>query len=79
MGLTHFEALISLITGLLGVTTTLTVGVWKLRGAIEKRDETDRKLARAINGLASLQKSQHHENQDRFARIERRLGWGQFE
>lgn len=49
--LTRFEALIALLTFILGVLSTLTAVIWKARGWVDQLNTTDARLADSIDAL----------------------------
>jgi hypothetical protein len=71
--ITHFEATVTLLAAVIGMLATLIGSVWKARGWIDRLNETDSKLAAAIENLAVTQRDLHSENRARFEAIERRL------
>lgn len=74
--ITHFEAVIALLSGVLGLLAALVTAVWKARGWIDRLNATDGRLATAIDALTEAQTTMHAANQERFQSIEDRLaGW----
>lgn len=71
--ITHFEALIALLSAMLGMLVVLISAVWKARGWVDRLNTTDGNLATAITELTRTQRELHRENQRRFERIEQRL------
>jgi hypothetical protein len=67
--LTHFEAVVGLLAGLVGSVSTLAAGVWRLRGFVD----TVKELGAAIEALRKSSQSQHEQNQVRLQLIEQRL------
>lgn len=70
--LTRFEALIALLTFILGVLTTMTAVIWKARGWVDRLNTTDARLADSIDALRDTMQLQHAENQRRLVALERR-------
>lgn len=74
--ITHFEAVVALLSGVLGLLAALVTAVWKARGWIDRLNTTDGNLAKAIETLTSTQSDMHAANQRRFQTIEDQLqGW----
>ena len=71
--ITHFEALVALLSAMLGMLVILITAVWKARGWVDRLNTTDGNLANAITELTRTQRDLHQENQRRFERIEQRL------
>ena len=71
--ITHFEATVTLLAAVIGMLATLIGIVWKARGWIDRLNDTDSKLAAAIENLVTTQRDLHSENRARFEAIERRL------
>lgn len=71
--ITHFETLVALLSGVLGMLVVLISAVWKARGWVDRLNTTDGNLANAITELTRTQRDLHRENQRRFERIEQRL------
>ena len=71
--ITHFDALVTLLGIMIGLLSSLALGIWRARGWVDRRTAAEQRLARAIEDLTSAQVTQHRENQARFASIEARL------
>lgn len=71
--ITRFETTVTLLGVILGMLSTLITVIWKARGYVDRLNTTDGRLADAIENLTRTQQEQHRENQERFARIEKRL------
>lgn len=71
--MTQFEAIIALMSAILGMLIILSTAVWKARGWVDRLNTTDGRLADAIEALTRTQTDQHAENRARFEQIERRL------
>jgi len=71
--LTQTEAVTALLAAVVALLTALVVLVWRARGWIDRLNTTDGNLAAAIDRLAETQREIRRQDQDRFARIERRL------
>jgi uncharacterized membrane protein YccC len=72
--ITHFEATVTLLGVVIGMLGALVTSVWKARGWIDRLNQTDSGLARAIEDLSRTQRELHQANQERFLAIESRLG-----
>lgn len=72
--LTRFETLASLLAALIAVASTLVVGVWKLKGWVDRLNQTDEYLVSSVQELTAVTKRQHKENVARIRAVERRLG-----
>lgn len=72
MGITHFEAILGLLSVVIGLLVSLVTGIWKARGWVDRLNQTDGRLADAIEALTVTQQTQHAENQRRLAALERR-------
>ncbi len=69
--ITHFEAILSLLSIIIGLLVSLATGIWKARGWVDRLNATDQRLAEAIETLTRTQQQQHAENQQRFRELER--------
>ena len=72
MWITHFEALVALLSAVVGLLVTLITAIWKARGWVDRLNQTDSRLADAIEALTQTQQTQHAENQRRLLALERR-------
>jgi hypothetical protein len=72
MGITHFEATLTLLSIVIGMLGTLIGVVWKARGWVDQLETTDARLADAIDALRMTMQQQHSENQRRLTALEHR-------
>jgi hypothetical protein len=71
--MTHFEVIVSALSGTIGLLGTLIVVIWRARGYIDRLNTTDSELAIAITELGKTMMIMHRQNQARFSRIERKI------
>lgn len=74
--MTKFEALVAILSLVIGMLGTLIGVVWKARGWIDELRSTDERLARALETLTASQLVQYKETQRRLRTVERRLDSG---
>ncbi len=72
MGITHFEATLTLLSVVIGMLGTLIGAIWRARGWVDQLNTTDGRLADAIDALRATMQIQHEENQRRLLVLERR-------
>lgn len=70
--ITRYEAILAILSLILGMLSTLTVGIWKARGWVDNLAATDQRLATAIENLTKTTQDQHADNQRRLQRLEDR-------
>ncbi len=71
--MTHFEVIVSVLSGTIGLLSGLILMVWRARGYIDRLNTTDSELSTAITDLGKTMLLMHRQNQLRFGRIERKM------
>ena len=70
--MTHFQALLAVLTAILGMLVGLSHAIWRFRGWVDRQNATDERIARALENLAQTQQAQHAESRRRLENLERR-------